>query len=104
MFGPVSRGPRPSFPRKRGSSHIAALAILAAVFACAGCADRAPPRAQVEALFDVPREYRILSTLPCAEGAALAYVVSAQGDLYSFEPDTLEFRRIGALHCPAHFG
>ncbi len=78
------------------------IAIFA--LALAACAPAGPPpRAQVEAIFDVPREYRILSTLPCAEGAALVYVVSAEGDLYSFEPDALAFRRIGALDCRAAF-
>jgi hypothetical protein len=73
-----------------------------ALLGCAGEQMRA--LAQVEALFDVPREYRILSTLPCAEGAALVYVVSAAGDLYSFEPEALAFKRIGRLDCPARFG
>jgi len=76
-------------------------ALVAALGACAPT--EAPPaaRPQVEAVFDVPREYRVLSTLPCAEGAGLVYVVSAEGDLYSFRPDALEFKRIGPLRCPA---
>lgn len=68
-----------------------------------GCAPSETPRArpQVEAIFDMPREYRVLSAQPCAEGAGLVYVVSATGELYSFRPDVLKFRRIGPLRCPA---
>ena len=80
------------------------VSLVVAVVA-AGCTpSQAAPRAQVAAIFDVPREYRILSTLPCAEGTALAYVVSAEGDLYSFEPEALSFHRIGKLNCPAGLG
>jgi hypothetical protein len=36
----------------------------------------------------------------CAEAATLVYVVSAQYDLYSFDPRTLTFKKIGRLDCP----
>jgi hypothetical protein len=36
----------------------------------------------------------------CAEAAKLVYLVSAQNDLYSFNPDKLQFQRIGPLNCP----
>lgn len=75
-------------------------ALAAALAACAPAAAPSAARLQVEAVFDVPREYRVLSTLPCAEGAGLVYVVSAEGDLYSFRPDALELKHIGPLRCP----
>jgi hypothetical protein len=36
----------------------------------------------------------------CSEAAKLVYVVSAQDDLYSFQPAHLMFVRIGTLVCP----
>lgn len=37
----------------------------------------------------------------CAEEAKLVYVLSADYDLYSFEPSKLAFRKIGKLDCPS---
>ncbi len=37
----------------------------------------------------------------CSEEAKLVYVVSAEYDLFSFEPDKLTFTKIGALSCPS---
>ncbi len=37
----------------------------------------------------------------CSEEAKLVYVVSAEYDLYKFEPDKLAFTKIGALACPS---
>ena len=69
------------------------------------CAPDAPPKPpQVEAVFDVPREYRVLSALPCAEGAGLVYLLTSRADLYSFRPDALELKRIGHLSCPGSGG
>lgn len=36
----------------------------------------------------------------CSEAAKLVYVVSGQNDLYSFDPSTLTFKKIGPLSCP----
>lgn len=69
-----------------------------------GPAEPPKPPPKVEAIFDVPREYRVFNALPCAEGAGLVYVVSTAGDLYSFHPETREFHRIGELKCPAEGG
>jgi hypothetical protein len=83
-----------------------ALALLLAATACSGASgsgavDRGGAlHARVEPVFDTPREYRTIGALPCEEGASLVYVVSQEGDLYSFRPDAGEFSRIGALHCP----
>jgi hypothetical protein len=78
-------------------------ALAAAIATAAACAPPAQPvRAptpRVEAVFDVPREYRVLRALPCADEAALVYVVASDGDLYSFQPETLAFRRVGKLGC-----
>ncbi|MBI4955441.1 MAG: hypothetical protein HY908_25690 [Myxococcales bacterium] len=92
----------PRSPPVRAPSAACALALAA----LAGCAAAPPPeaRAKVDPVFDVPREYRILSTLPCAEGAGLVYLVSHAGELYSFAPSSLEMRLIGALDCPAPRG
>jgi hypothetical protein len=43
-------------------------------------------------------------TSDCAESAGVPYVVSAQDDLYSFEPDKGRFTKIGHLSCPAPAG
>ena len=71
-----------------------------------GCHAAATPTElpKVEAIFDVPREYRVQSALPCAEGAGLAYVVSHDGELYSFDPSALAFRLVGTLDCRAAMG
>jgi hypothetical protein len=45
-----------------------------------------------------------LDTSDCAESAGVPYVVSAQDDLYSFEPDKGRFTKIGHLSCPAPDG
>lgn len=37
----------------------------------------------------------------CSEEAKLVYVVSAEYDLYKFEPDKLTFTKLGALACPS---
>lgn len=37
----------------------------------------------------------------CSEEAKLVYVVSAEYDLYKFEPDKLTFTKIGELACPS---
>lgn len=37
----------------------------------------------------------------CSEAAKLVYVVSAENDLYSFQPALLMFKRIGTLGCSA---
>ncbi len=81
---------------------LGALLLAATVVLTGSCGPSTPPAlAQVEAVFDVPREYRVLSSLPCAKGAGLVYVVSSEGDLHSFQPDVLQFRRIGQLSCLA---
>lgn len=36
----------------------------------------------------------------CVESAKLVYVVSTQNDLWSFDPGTLAFKKVGALDCP----
>ena len=36
----------------------------------------------------------------CTDAAKLVYVVSDQMDLYSFQPDTLIFTKVGTLNCP----
>jgi hypothetical protein len=36
----------------------------------------------------------------CSEAAKLVYVVSAENDLYSFQPQALAFAKIGRLSCP----
>jgi hypothetical protein len=38
----------------------------------------------------------------CSEEAKLVYVVSAQYDLYKFEPDKLAFTKLGRLSCPSN--
>lgn len=40
----------------------------------------------------------------CATAAGLVYVVSAQDDLYSFQPNKSRFTKIGRLACPAAEG
>lgn len=60
----------------------------------------ARPIAEVEPLFDTPREYRRHAPLPCGVGSGLIYVFTASGELYAFEPTTLRFRRIGLISCP----
>ena len=37
----------------------------------------------------------------CSDAAKLVYVVSDDDMLFSFKPDTMEFKPIGALDCPA---
>jgi len=37
----------------------------------------------------------------CTDGAKLVYVLSVEGDLYSFDPSQLSFQRIGHLACPS---
>lgn len=37
----------------------------------------------------------------CSDAAKLVYVVSAEFDLYSFDPKALAFTKIGRLDCPA---
>jgi hypothetical protein len=76
-------------------------AVLVAVLATACARERTADTPRVEAIFDVPREYRVLATLPCASSAALVYLVVAEGDLYGFRPDTLAFHHVGRLRCPA---
>lgn len=39
----------------------------------------------------------------CSDAAKLVYVVSDQGELYSFAPDKLKFTSIGTLDCPGSF-
>lgn len=36
----------------------------------------------------------------CSEAAKLVYVVSAENELYSFQPQTLAFTKVGRLNCP----
>lgn len=100
LFASVSCGRQ---GRLRAACQISVLALGVVLSACApGQGPRPLPK--VEAVFDTPREYRILGTLPCAEGAGLVYVVSDTADLYSFRPDTLEFALVGRLDCRAPRG
>ena len=84
---------------------IASLFLVASV-ALAGAACGGPKRsatgpvAEVEPLFDTPREYRRHAPLPCGVGSGLIYVFTTSGELYAFEPPTLRFRRIGQIACP----
>ena len=41
-----------------------------------------------------------VDTSDCAEAAGLVYVVSAEDDLYSFQPNIGRFTKIGRLSCP----
>ena len=90
----------------RPSSALALGVALLGATACSGAssAGAGALHARVEPVFDTPREYRTIGALPCEEGASLVYVVSQEGDLYSFEPDAGAFSRIGALRCPASGG
>lgn len=36
----------------------------------------------------------------CVDSAKLVYVVSTQNDLWSFDPGSLAFKKVGALDCP----
>ncbi|MBX3191775.1 MAG: hypothetical protein KF819_32595 [Labilithrix sp.] len=82
--------------------------LLAAFAAFAGlawgCGSGKPPPsvpfAEVEPLYDTPREYRRHAPLPCGVGAGLIYVFTASGELYAFEPRGVSFRRIGVISCP----
>lgn len=56
--------------------------------------------AEVEPVFDTPREYRRHVTMQCGVGSGLVYVFTTAGDLHAFDPPTLTFRRIGAISCP----
>lgn len=40
----------------------------------------------------------------CSDAARLVYVISDDGLLYSFKPDTLTFTKIGAIDCPGSNG
>lgn len=42
------------------------------------------------------------TTDDCSDAAKLVYVVSASNELYSFTPNTLTFKQIGVLDCPAN--
>lgn len=70
------------------------------------CVPAEPPRElpKVDLVFDTPREYRVLGSLPCAEGASLVYVLTRDAWLYSFLPETLQFASIGRVDCPARYG
>ncbi len=82
---------------------LSALAVCA-VSVSAGCGGPKPaasaPIAEVEPLFDTPREYRRHAPLPCGVGSGLIYVFTTSGELYAFEPPTQRFRRIGLISCP----
>ncbi|MBW2536136.1 MAG: hypothetical protein JRI55_31905 [Deltaproteobacteria bacterium] len=80
------------------------LVALASTLVACGPAEPPKPPPRVEAIFDVPREYRVFNALPCAEGAGLVYLLSADGDLHSFDPLERKFERIGELKCPAEAG
>lgn len=75
-------------------------ATLAAVAGCAAKPAPTAPIAEVEPLFDTPREYRRHAPLPCGVGSGLIYVFTTSGELYAFEPPTQRFRRIGLINCP----
>src|SRR5262245_1022155 len=86
-YGPVMRG--------------AVCLVLVGSIACGRT--RQPtkaPIAEVEPLFDTPREFRRHAALPCGVGAGLIYVFTSSGELYAFDPPTLQFRRIGPIACP----
>ncbi len=80
------------------------LAVLAGTVACEEKRVVAPPPpveiARVEPVYDVPREYRRHSLLPCTEGTGLVYVVTAERLILSFQPRSVQFRAIGRLQCP----
>lgn len=79
------------------------LAVMAAVLGCGGAKATGPEAralAEVEPLYDTPREYRRHAPLPCGVGAGLVYVFTSAGDLAAFEPPTGRFRRIGPITCP----
>ncbi len=78
------------------------LAVMVLAAACAPARVPMPAAPRVEAIFDVPREYRLLSALPCSESAALVYLMAHEGDLYSFRPDTLAVTRVGRVRCPVN--
>jgi hypothetical protein len=80
------------------------IGVLALCVSACAAPGQPRPRAKVEVVFDTPREYRVLGTLPCAEGAGLVYVLSHEGDLYSFHPDALVFEPVGHLSCQARHG
>lgn len=107
LHSPLVTTARPSAGHGRRRARAAWGALLWALStATAACGPAEPPKPppKVEAIFDVPKEYRVFSALPCAEGAGLVYVLSGEGDLYSFQPDAREFERIGALSCRAAGG
>jgi hypothetical protein len=51
-------------------------------------------------IHDTMAEFRKGERIACAEGTDLVYVVSRDGGLHSFDPNTLAFKKIGSLHCP----
>jgi len=98
-------GPHSAGGRRRARTRAAGLVLFLVLLASAcGPAEPPKPPPKVDAIFDVPREYRVFNALPCAEGAGLVYVVSKAGDLYSFQPEAREFKRIGELKCPSDSG
>ena len=94
---------KPTVPRSGALALALGVGVSSSWLGC-GAAELPVPLPRVEALFDTPGEYRILSTLPCAQGVGLVYVVSSQGELISFNPEALEFSLIGRLDCPSRYG
>ena len=85
----------------RLATPLEAALVCCALCGCTAAKPHVKPLVEVDAIFDVPREYRVLTSLPCAEGAGLVYLFSSSGALYSFDPDSLKTRRIGDLDCSA---
>jgi hypothetical protein len=82
------------------------LGLVLTAAACARGSRRAESAAntgpsRVEAVFDLPREYRAFGDLPCTEARPLVYLVTDEDDLYGFQPDDLTFQKVGILRCPA---
>jgi len=53
-----------------------------------------------EPIYDTIGEFRKGERIACAEGTDLVYVVARDRGLYSFDPSSLRFQRIGTLECP----
>jgi hypothetical protein len=68
----------------------------------AGFDAEADAEAEADAPADVQfRDVPTVDICPDA-GSTLIYVLTSQGDLYSFYPPTLGFTRIGAIACPSN--